>query len=110
MDMSKSVLFDSWHQWKVCVLAGVKNFGWGMYRIVTCIILGACSLVRAAWNVAVGFVGRHPNISLGVFVVVTSAVWLLMFAQIKATKVGLEAQRDSVAYEFSHFKESHGYE
>lgn len=106
----KNLIFESWHSWWVCFASGWQKLAWGLCRIVTCIILGVISLIVAAWRAMVRWVGRYPNIALGAFIVVVALVWLLMFARNRATKVGLEAQRDSVAWQYQQFKEGHGYE
>lgn len=106
----KSLLFENWHQWKVCMLSGCRKFGWGLMRIVTCVILGVVSLIVAAWRALVRAVGNYPTLALCAFLSALCLMWLLMFVKMRATKVGLEAQRDSVAWQYQNFKESHGYE
>lgn len=108
--MEKSILFDSWHQWKVCFLAGCKKLVWGFMRIVSCLILGVLSLFRALWRAIVGFVQRNAEISIGCALVIVFAVWVLTFASMRARAVGAECQRDSISWEFQKFKKGHGYE
>lgn len=108
--MRQSLLFDSWHQWKVCFLSGCKNFAWGLARIITCIILGVASIIRAIWRAMVGWVERYPNIALGAFIVFALLLWLVMYARNKAIETGLTAQKDSIAWQYQDFKEKHGYE
>lgn len=106
----KSFLFDSLRQWRVCIFAGCKNFCWGLVRIISCIILGVLSVIRAVWRVMVGFVRKYPNIALGISIAVCILVWMLTFASMRARAVGAEDQRDSISYQFREFKRSHGYE
>lgn len=105
----KELLFDSWHQWKVCFLSGCKKAAWGIGRIITCLLLGVLSVIRWLWRLLVGFVRREPAISVGAFVVMACLVWVVTFVSMRARAVGAEQQRDSISYEYSQFKESHGY-
>ena len=106
----KDLIFQSWHQWKVCFVSGVKKFSWGLMRVITCILLGIVSVFVWLWKSACKWVGRYPNIALGGFIVVACLIFLLMYAQNRAKTLGLEAQRDSIAWQYQNFKESHGYE
>ena len=106
----KDLIFESWHSWWVCFSSGWKKLGWGLMRIVTCIILGIISLIVAAWRYVVRLVGKYPNIALGAFVFVLLIVVLLMWARNRATETGLTAQRDAIAWQYQNFKETHGYE
>ena len=103
-------LFETWKSWKVCFLSGVKNFLWGLARIVTCIIFGIISLLVWLWNCACRWVGRHPNVALGGFIVVAVVVWVLTFVSMRTRAVGAELQRDSIAWKYQEFKMNHGYE
>ena len=108
--MEKSILFQTWHQWKVCMVSGLKSFGWGFARIVSCIILGIASVFAWLWKCACHWVGRNPSIALGGFIVIAIIIWFLTFACNRAKVLGLEAQRDSIAWQYDNFKSSHGYE
>ena len=74
------LLFDDFHQWLTCLLAGVRKFCWGIFRIVTCLIGAVLSLLRALWRRMVRFTGNYPNIVLGAVIVVVALVWVLTFA------------------------------
>ena len=97
------LLFDDFHQWLTCLLAGVRKFCWGIFRIVTCLIGAVLSLLRALWRRMVRFTGNYPNIVLGTAIVVVALVWVLTFASMRARVVGAEHQRDSLSYELSKF-------
>jgi len=97
------LLFDDFHQWLTCLLAGVRKFCWGIFRIVTCLIGAVLSLLRALWCRMVRFTGSYPNIVLGAAIVVVALVWVLTFASMRARVVGAEHQRDSLSYELSKF-------
>lgn len=106
----KDLIFESWHQWKVCFLSGAKNFLWGLWRILTCIFFGILSVIVWLWKRACSWVGKYPNVALGGFICVVVIMFVLMFANNRAKVMGLEAQRDSISYQYQEFKESHGYE
>lgn len=97
------LLFDDFRQWLTCLLAGVRKFCWGIFRIVTCLIGAVLSLLRALWRRMVRFTGNYPNIVLGAAIVVVALVWVLTFASMRAKVVGAEHQRDSLSYELSKF-------
>ena len=107
--MEKSILFQSWHQWKVCMMSGIKKFSWGFMRIITCIILGIISIFAWLWRCACRFVGKYPNIALGGFIVIAVVVWLMTFVSMRVRAVGAEHQRDSIAWQYQDFKNRHGY-
>lgn len=81
-----------------------------MWRVLTSIFFGIVSLLVWLWRSAVSLVGRFPNIALGAFIVIACLVWVLTFVSMRVRAVGAEHQRDSVSWEYSQFKESHGYE
>ena len=108
--MGKTILFESWHSWKVCFLSGVKKTAWGIGRIVTCIILGIISIIVWLWRCAVNCVKQNPQIALCAFLIVVFLVWLVMYASSKAERLGAEEQRDSIAWQYQEFKQLHGYE
>lgn len=97
------LLFDDFHQWLTCLLAGVRKLCWGIFRIVTCLVGAVLSLLRALWRRMVRFTGNYPNIVLGAAIVVVALVWVLTFASMRAKVVGTEHQRDSLSYELSKF-------
>ena len=108
--MKSSWIFESWHQWRVCFVSGVKKMFWGFGRIVTCIILGIVSIFVWVWKCAVRLVGRYPQVALGAFIVIALVICLLMYARNRAMENGLTAQRDNIAWQYQNFKETHGYE
>ena len=101
--MKGYLLFDDFHQWLTCLLAGIKKFCWGVFRIVTCLIGAVLSLLRALWRRVVKFVGMYPNIAVSIALVVIALVWVLTFASMRVRAVGAEHQRDSLSYELSKF-------
>lgn len=103
-------LFDSFEQWKVCMLSGLRRFWWGLCRILTCLFFGFLSFLRWVWRLSVRAVAKYPNIALGGFIVLLVAVWLLTFVSMRTRAVGAEDALDSLSWEYSQFKEIHGYE
>lgn len=97
----KSLLFESWHQWQVCFLSGCKKAGWGLLRIVTCIIFGLISVIRWLWRLLIKAVGSYPTAAVIVGCGAFLAVFLLTYANNKARLTTAEHERDSLAYELS---------
>lgn len=106
----KQWLFQTRKEWVEFTKNALRKSVNGIVRLCWVFIGGLLSLLVWTWKSMVRAVGRYPNIALGAFIVVVALVWLLMFARNRATKVGLEAQRDSVACQYQQFKEGHGYE
>ena len=106
--MKDYFLFDDFHQWLTCLMAGIKKLLWGTFRIVTCLIGAVLSLLRALWRRMVRFVGMYPNIALGGALVLNAVVWVLTFAHMRARAVGAESQRDSLHYELSKWTQMYG--
>lgn len=106
----KDLLFENWHQWKVCMVSGLKSFAWGFARIVSCIVLGIVSIFVWLWRFTCKLVGKYPNIALGAFIVIAAIIWLLTFVSMRARAVGAEQQRDFIAWQYQDFKNNHGYE
>ncbi len=104
----KNLLFDSFHQWKVCFLSGCKKMSWGFIRIVSCLILGVLSVIRWIWRCVVSFISREPVVSLIAFIVILIATWLMTFTSMRMRVVGTEHQRDSISYELSKFTQAYG--
>lgn len=103
-----NLLFDSWHQWKVCFREGCKKMVWGIIRIITCVILGLLSIIRWLWQFFIAFVKKNTAIAVGVFLVVILLTWLLTFMKMRVQVVGTEHQRDSLSYELSKFTQMYG--
>lgn len=103
--MKKSILFDSWHQWKVCFLAGCKEFWWGLARIISCLILGILSVIRWLWQLLVKAVSFYPVASIVISVIICSLVWLFTYANGKAKLVNAENERDTMAYRLQQFEQ-----
>lgn len=97
---------DWWSYTRASSVLMVKGFA----RLIYAIVFGIASVIVWLWVSAVRWVGRNPNVALGGFFVIMFMMWLFMFAKSRATKVGLEAQRDSIAWQYQNFKEVHGYE
>lgn len=90
--------------------AGLKSFGWGLKRMLTCVIFGIVSLLVWGWRYACKFVGKYPNIALGGFIVIVTLVWFVTFVKMRHRAVSAEYQRDHVVWQFTDFKRQHGYE
>lgn len=102
-----SIMFDSWQSWRICMWSAFKKFVWGLLRLVIFTIGGLLSLIRGAWRACVGWVRNYPNIALGGAIVICVIVWLLSFAQGRASLKTAEFQRDSLSYELSKFTQAY---
>lgn len=80
-------------------MSGCKKAGWGLLRIVTCIIFGLMSVIRWLWRRLIKGVGSYPTVAVIVACGAFLAVWLLTYANSKAKLVTAEHTRDSLAYE-----------
>lgn len=103
--MKKSILFESWHQWKVCFLAGCKEFWWGFARIISCIILGVLSIIRWLWQLLVKAVSLYPVAAIVTSIILCSLIWLFTYADGKAKLVSAENERDTMAYRLQQFEQ-----
>ena len=102
--MRKSVLFDSWHQWKVCFLAGCKEFWWGFARIISCLILGVLSIIRWLWQLLLKAISLYPAAAVIVMVILCACIWLFTYVNGKAKLVSAENERDTMAYRLQKFE------
>lgn len=105
----KNYLYESREEWSEDFICFVSRFAIGLWKTFCCLFFGIVSVVVWLWKCAVNAVERFPNIALGGFIVVTGIVWVLTFASMRAKAVGAEAERDSISWEYLHFKETHGY-
>lgn len=101
----KSVLFENLHQWKVCFVAGCKEFGWGLGRIVSCLFLGLLSIIRWLWRLLVKAVSYYPVAAIIIFVVACMLIWILTYASGKAKLVSAENERDTMAFRLQQFEQ-----
>ena len=100
----KDLLFDSWHQWKVCFLSGCKKLALGIGRIVSCLLLGLLSVVRWLWRRLVSAVSDYPVAAILTPIAVFSVIWIGTYASMKAKVVTAEMQRDSMSYRLHTFE------
>ena len=103
-------VFTDFAEWRKYLWNAVKHLCKGVVRIVFAVVFGIWSIIVHAWRAACRWVGKYPSIALGGFLVITAIVIVMLLARNKAMVVGLETQRDSIAWQYQNFKESHGYE
>lgn len=103
-------IFESFAEWWLFTKSSFIHLAKGIARLILAVVLGIASVMVWLWKTATGMVGKYPNIALGTFIVIICITWVLWFAKFRATKVGLESQRDSIAWQYQSFKEGHGYE
>lgn len=105
-----SYIFKDFTEWRKYLTKAAMHLCKGIARMAFAVVFGIVSVFIHLWRAACRFVGKYPNIALGGFIVVVAFVWIVMFASNRATVKGLEAQRDSITWQYQNFKESHGYE
>lgn len=108
--MESKWIFENFREWWSFTRNGFTKFVIGLAKLMASVVLGIASLAVWLWRKCVSLVGKYPQIALGGFIVIVFCVWLLMYASTKAKIVGLEGQRDSIAWQYKDFKETHGYE
>ena len=104
------IMFESFGTWRDYSRNAIRHLAVGICRVCVSLFVGAASLFRALWRVIVRAVGRHPSIAVCAFLAAVFFAWLLTFMTMRARAVSAEAQRDSLAWQYTAFKESHGYE
>lgn len=99
------LLFETWHQWKVCMWSGVCKMSWGFMRILACIVLGIISVFWWIVRQIEAFCKREfiASLIIGVLFVLLVAGWLTTFMSERAHRVNAEMQRDSISYELSRY-------
>lgn len=102
--------FGSLREWWLYTKSATGKTAVGIFSVVVSIFMGVASVLLALWRFMARKVGRYPNIALGAFLVAVILAWLLTFVSMRARAVGAECQRDALAYQFTAFKECHGYE
>lgn len=111
MRMEKLLLsmFDSWHQWKVCMLSGLKSAGWGVWRIVTCIVFGTLSTFRWIGCLIEAFARREPVAMLIVFILTAclSLGWFFTFVGSRAEIKSALWERDSVSVKLDMYMQAY---
>jgi Na+/melibiose symporter-like transporter len=103
-------IFESFAEWWLFTRSSFVHLAKGIVRLVLAVVLGMASVMVWLWKTATRWVGKYPDIALGAFLVIICITCVLWFAKFRATKNGLEAQRDSIAWQYQSFKEGHGYE
>ena len=103
--MIKNILFDDLHQWKVCFIAGCKEFWWGFARIISCLILGILSIIRWLWRLLVKAVSLYPVAAIVISLMACFFIWLFTYANYKAKLVSAQNERDTMAYRLGQFEQ-----
>lgn len=105
----KNIIFESWHQWKVCFISGCKNASWGIWRIITCIILGIVSLFIYAGKQIEAFCRRETIAAfiIAILVIVLSYGWISTFIDGKMKIKSAEYQRDSISVKLERYLQAY---
>ena len=97
-------LFDSWHQWQVCMVSGLRKLAWGLFRVFTCLLFGFLSVIRWLWRLLVKGVGCYPAATIFIAVLLIVGVWLFTYTRLKAQLVSAEYERDTISYRLQKFE------
>lgn len=102
-------LFDSWHQWKVCMLSGLRNAGWGIWRIITCVFFGILSIFRWIGLKIEAFARREPVAMLIVCVLIAglSLGWIFTFVGSRAEIKSAIWERDSMSVKLDMYMQAY---
>lgn len=105
----KQFIFDSLHQWKVCFLAGLGKAGWGIWRILTCIIGGVISILIFCGKEIEAFCRREPIAAMivSVTIVALTAGWIMTFVHGRVAVKTAEYQRDSIGYKLDKYMQAY---
>lgn len=100
-----NLLFDNFHQWKVCFLSGCRKAGWGLWRIFTCIILGIVSLFVFCGKQIEAFCRRETTaaVIIGVLIVALSFGWISTFMSGRTMLRTAEYERDSIGHKLDKY-------
>lgn len=102
-------LFETWHSWKVCMWAGCKNFAWGLWRVITCIVLGILSIFKWIGTMIEAFAHREPIAMLVVSIIIAclSVGWLYTFVGTRATIKSALWERDSMSLKLDRYMQAY---
>lgn len=102
-----NLLFDDVRQWRVCLWSGVCKAAWGLFRILTCIVLGIVSVFVYIFKQISAFCKREfwASLIIGILIVFICVGWLGTFVKERAARVDAEMQRDKLRYELDSTKQ-----
>ncbi len=103
----KSLLFDDFQQWRVCLLAGVCKFLWSLWRIISCLLFGIISFLVWIGKQIEAFCKREfvASLVIGVLGVAFFICFGLTFVKERKARVDAEMQRDRLSYELDSVKQ-----
>ena len=101
-------LFSSWHQWKVCFISGCKNAGWGIWRIITCMLFGIVSILIWCGKQIEAFCKRETiaAVIISILIIALSFGWISTFMQMRVSVMTAEHQRDSIGYTLDKYMQA----
>ena len=109
--MRKSkLIFESFNEWWQYIKKSLWYLLKGVTTIILSVVCGVFSFLLYVWRSVCRFIGKYPNIALGGFIAIAAIVWLLTFVKMRHRAVSAEEQRDSIAWQYTDFKQNHGYE
>ena len=102
-------LFDSWHQWKVCMWSGCKSLAWGLWRIVTGIVLGIASIMKYVGVKIEEFCKREPMaaVIVAVVVLILGFGWFSSFVNGRIEVKKAQWERDSISLRLDRYMQAY---
>ena len=102
-------LFNTWHQWKVCMWLGICKMSCGFMRILTCIVLGIISVFWWIVRQIEAFCKRETvaAVIIGLVFILLCVFWVFTFVNERSARVKAEHQRDSISYNLSKFTQAY---
>ena len=104
-----NIIFENWHQWKVCFLSGIRKASWGIWRIVTCILYGILSVLYFVFRQICAFCRRESIAAaiIGVVFFVMSVGWISTFMDGRVKVRNAEYQRDSMSIKLDKYLQAY---
>lgn len=105
----KNLLFDDFRQWKVCMLAGLSKFSWGLCRMLTGILFGIVSIFVWAYRKVCAFCRREPIAATIVAILLFTMTfgWIYTFVTERHATVTAQHIADSLSYDLSRITQAY---
>lgn len=105
----KEYLFTSWLQWRVCFVAGVQSLAWGLWRIITCIVLGLLSILWYCIRQIEAFCKREPVAAaiIAVIILSLSIGWIVTYVNRSVELRAALDQRDSISIKLDRYLQAY---
>lgn len=105
----KKLLFYSFRTWRICMAAGFKELGWGIWRITSGVFLGVASVFAYCGRQIEAFCRREPIAATIIAITFTAMAggWLYTFVQGRTTAVNIQHTADSLSYSIDRLTQAY---